>query len=155
MDISRIPEQLADHIKEETEKAGYDLVDMIAKGGNRGFFLEIILDKEGGITLDECGNFNRHIAYWIDENDVLKTGYTIDVSSPGLDRELKSDTALLWATGRQVEVRVYEPVCGKNVLIGKLVEGSGEDTLTLEDENGETVVIDKGNISRTKLWVEL
>jgi len=152
--IAKIPEELAEFIREEIGKMNYELVD-ISTRGSRTFFLEIVIDTEGGITLDECGSFNRKITSWIDDNNVFKSGYTLDVCSPGLDRILKSDMDLLWATGKQVEVRMHEPVDSKNVVIGKLARTDDKDTLTIETVDGSTVCIDKSNVTRVKLRMKI
>jgi ribosome maturation factor RimP len=152
--IANIPEELTKFIREEIRKMDYELVD-ISTRGSRTFFLEIVIDNEGGITLDECGSFNRKITSWIDYNNIFESGYTLDVCSPGLDRILKSDMDLLWAAGKQVEIRMHEPVDSKNVIIGKLVRADDKDTLTIETVDGSTVCIDKTNVTRVKLRMKI
>ena len=151
MEKDRIPEELTQFIREEAEKANYELVDIIARGG-RGLFLEIVIDKEGGITLDECGNFNKRIISWMDGQNKYNRGYTLDVCSPGLDRELKSDKDFSWAVGRQVEVKTHEPLDKKTSVIGKLLKGNAEEGVTIEAEDN-TVCIGRDNIAKVRLWV--
>jgi len=149
-----IPEELKDFIEKEAERAGYAVLELTAKSG-RGFHIEVVLDKEGGITLDECGELNRRISSWIDEKGLLGEEYTVDVCSPGLDRELKNDQDLTWGTGRDVDVNFHQPVDGKSSVIGKLV-GVGEDnTFTIELDSGDNITIDRKNVARVKLHVEI
>ncbi len=153
MEKGRIPEELAEFIREEAQKSDYELVD-ISAGGGKELFLEVVVDKEGGITLDECSSFNRKIMSWIDGRNIFRQGYTLDVCSPGLDRELKSDSDFSWAIGKQVEVRMHEPLDKKSSVIGKLLKGSTEEGITVESEGG-TICVEKGNIAKVRLWVSV
>jgi ribosome maturation factor RimP len=145
-----MPEELVKFIREEAERSNYELVDISAKGG-RESFLEVVIDKEGGVTLDECSSFNRKIMSWIDEQNVFDRGYTLDVCSPGLDRELKSDNDFSWAIGKQVEVKVHEPLDKKNLIVGKLLKGNTEEGVTIEAD-GNTFCVKKDNIVKVRLW---
>ena len=98
-----IPEELGKFIQDEAGKEGFQLVDIVSRGGNTAFF-EIILDKEGGISLDECSKFNSKVSTWIEEQDMFSGNFTLDVCSPGLDRLLKSDGDFEWAKGKKVKV---------------------------------------------------
>ena len=149
-----IPENLRQYILDEAERSGYQVVDISTRGG-KGFFLEIILDKEGGIKLDECGAFNRRISAWIDGEGLFGGRYTLDVCSPGLDRILRSRSDFTWASGKQVEVTTHELLEGKNPIIGKLLKGNLDEGLTLEGEDGREIYIDREKIARTRMHVVL
>ncbi len=150
----RIPEKLEEFIREEAKKRGYQLVDLSTRGG-RTFFMEVVLDKEGGITLDECSEFNRHVASWIDEEGIFEYEYTLDVCSPGLDRELKSEGDYSWAVGKDIEVRTHEPVNEANLTVGKLLEVKGREGILMERPDGQTVFVEKKNIAKAKRWVSI
>jgi ribosome maturation factor RimP len=150
----RIPEELAGFIREEAEKAGYQLVEITTRSGN-AFFVEIVIDKKGGITLDECSDFNRKIMSWMDENKMFEGGYTLDVCSPGLDRELRTEGDFWWALGKQVRVTTHEPVEKMSSIIGKLVKANEKEGITVEQDNGSTVHVDKNNVAKAKLWVSI
>lgn len=149
---SRVPKEVVEFIKAEAEKHKYQVVDITTKGGGT-FHLEVTLDKEGGITLNECGDFNRKLMEWLDANQMFLRGYVVDVCSPGLDRELKSDTEYAWAEGKRVKVSLREPVDGKGEIVGKLVKAG--DDLVIEDEKGRSVTIKKKNLIRARLHVAL
>lgn len=154
MERSAIPEKLMDFIREEAKKLGYEIVDITIRSA-RSASLEIILDKEGGITLDECGDFNRLVMTWIESEKLFGRGYTLDVCSPGLDRELKTSSDFVWATGKEVEVSTHEPVDKKSAIIGKLIESNDAEGVTIEEKSGNKVTIDKANIAKAKLWVSV
>jgi len=144
-----------DFIANEAEKLGYYLVDVATKGGKR-LSIEIEIDKKDGISLDECGRFNRVISHWIEEKKIFPQGYTFDVSSPGLDKRLETDGHFLWATGKPVHIVTHEPVNGRHEIQGIL---SGYDVnsgvLTLELDGGRTIGLEKKKIARAKLYYKI
>jgi len=147
----KIPEKLTSFIQEEAEKHSYELVD-ISTGSGRNFSLEIVLDKKGGISMDDCVVFNRLVMSWIDEEKMFKDGCALDVCSPGLNRALKDDRAFLWAVGRQIKVNTHEPVGTRNTIIGKLLKASAqEDDIVIEKDDGNTVCVKKSDIATAKL----
>lgn len=154
MDRNFMPEELSEYIRKEAENSGYEIVDLATRGG-KGFFLEIVLDKEGGITLDECTAFNRKVTSWMDGQKMFEGGYTLDVCSPGLDRPLKSDSDFMWALNKQIQVKTHEPVNGKSAVIGKLIKTDGDKDITIQDEDGSEVRIERSNVARAKLWVSV
>jgi len=153
MNFSKIPEKLLEFVREESKKAGYELVDVIAKG-SRTFFIEIVLDKKGGITLRECIDFNKKIASWVNLEDVFTSKVALDVCSPGLDRELKSESSFLWGKDKYVEVRGREAAGGKHIVSGKLIERNSSGDVFLEMPDGKAVCIDSENVIKVKLKVE-
>ena len=152
MITARIPEELEKLIREEAEKAGYVIVEMSTRGG-KGFFLEVVLDKEGGITLDECGEFNKKIVLWVDSQGLFGGRYTLEVSSPGLDRELKTDDALSWASGKTVEIIARDPIEGANAVVGRLLGGSFQGSISLKKEDGTVLNMESVKISKIRLRV--
>ncbi|MFH1310656.1 MAG: hypothetical protein ABIH85_08285 [Candidatus Omnitrophota bacterium] len=145
----KTPEILLEFILQKALKEGYDVVDIEVKG-SRNFFMEIVLDKKNGITIEECGNFNKKIISWADKNNIFSRSYTIDVCSPGIDRELKSDSAFLWGRGKRVEIRLREPVDGKNVIEGTLVKKNDDGDIIVEI-GGNEICIREENVNKTKL----
>jgi len=150
MESGRLPENLIAFINEEACKSNYRVVDVTSKG--RGTLsIEIVLDKEGGISAKECGDFNRLIVAWIDANGLFNGYYVLDVCSPGLDRELVTINDLKWAEGRGVCVMTREPVDGKTRFIGKLIGPVNEAELVIEDVEGQRTRIERKKVSRAQL----
>ena len=143
-------EELIEFIGGEAGRLGYTMVDISSRKG-RGLFLDVVIDKEGGITLDECGDFNRKIVAWIDRQEIFGQGYTLDVSSPGLDRELRSDTEFLWAVGKQIKVKTQESIDGRTEITGKLLEVDSAESIIVGEAEGTTICIARDNIAKARL----
>jgi ribosome maturation factor RimP len=101
----KILEELKDFVEKEACKLGFTVLEVSVKG-RFGLAVEIILDKNGGITLEECSKFNLTVSSWLENSDVAGKGYTVDVASPGIDRVLKSDADFNWAVGKKVKINI-------------------------------------------------
>jgi len=153
MAVRDIPEELVSYIRAKAEKSGYRMVSLSSVGKGMSL-IEIVLDKENGITLDECARFNRGIVSWIDENGVLPGNYRLDVCSPGLDRELKDDEDFQWASDKKVCVMTREPIDGKTEILGVLSGFSDNGEIAVREDGGNVVRIERGKITRAKLHVD-
>ena len=122
-------------------------VEFKRRGSER--FLKIILDKPGGITLDECASVNTELGDILEKENVIDEHYCLEVTSPGLDRTLKADNDFVWAVGKKVKATTYKAFDGKNVFKGKLV-GLGEGSIVIED-NGVSAEIPRNMIAKAKL----
>ena len=87
----------------------FELVDVeyVKEGGN--WYLRAYIDKEGGITVDDCEVISRTLSDWLDREDFIADSYTLEVSSPGLGRPLKKDKDFERSLGEAVELRLYKP----------------------------------------------
>lgn len=117
------------------DEMGYELVDAELVKEGPGRYLRIYLDKEGGFTLDDCERFHRAIQTKLDavEYDFL------EVSSPGVDRPLKTERDYERALDAEIEVRLYKPLNGSKVYQGILV-GYDEETIRLATPSGEVAI---------------
>ena len=87
---------------------GFELVELEYKREGRGWTLRFYLDKEGGITLDDCADASREIGMLLEVEDVIPSAYNLEVSSPGIDRPLKKATDYERFKGRLVKIKTYE-----------------------------------------------
>jgi len=108
---------LDNYLKEQ----GLDLVDLIYRYEGRSLVVRILTDKsEGGISVGECAKLNRDICLILDEKDILKEGYILEVSSPGLDRPLVRKEDFLRCRNKEVRFFLNEPINEKMELQGKI-----------------------------------
>lgn len=94
----------------------FEIVDVeyVKEGGN--YFLRAYIDKEGGITIDDCELVSRALSDLLDREDFIPDSYVLEVSSPGLGRQLKKDKDFNRSIGKEIEIKLYKPV---KVLDGK------------------------------------
>jgi ribosome maturation factor RimP len=110
---------------------GLTLVDVDVARGRRTA-LRFFIDKPGGVGVDDCQRFSREIGDLLDVSALIPGSFDLEVSSPGLDRELETERELRWAVGRRVHVYTREPVDGRREFVGRLEE-VGEAFLTLAE----------------------
>ncbi len=106
-------------------------VEYVKEGPN--YYLRIYIDKEGGVTIQDCQVTSRAIEKVLDEKDFIEEAYHLEVSSPGLDRILKKDREFKYFSGRLVEVKLYKAQDGEKHYTGILV-GKTDETLYIDDE---------------------
>jgi ribosome maturation factor RimP len=132
-----IVREIAETVADELGYYVWD-VEYVKEGARR--ILRITIDNEEGITIDDCEKFHRTIDPKIDEADPIEESYYLEVSSPGIERELKTPMHISACEGWQVEVKLYAPVNGTKVFKGTLCEcpegkiiiENGEGTLEFE-----------------------
>lgn len=120
------------------EELGYEIWDVeFVKEGTRRI-LRVTIDQEEGITIDDCEKMHRAIDPVLDEADPIECAYYLEVSSPGIERELRTDRHIEACIGCRVEARLYAPVDGTRAFIGTLA-AFGDGKVTLETASGERV----------------
>ncbi|MBE6098728.1 MAG: ribosome maturation factor RimP [Anaerovibrio sp.] len=102
----------------------------------KDWYLRVFIDKEGGIEIDDCQALSGRLEEILDERDIIKGSYILEVSSPGLDRELKKPKDFQREKGKTVDVSLFAPVDGNKLIVG-----------VLKDYDGENITIDEQTIS--------
>ncbi len=142
MPIEKIEEALLPIASEQ----GLEIVEVEFKQGKEPA-LTVYIDREGGVDLDACEKFHRAIDPLLDELDPTEGApYTLNVSSPGLDRPLKTDRDFAKCQGQRVEVKLFAPLQGR-----KLVEGilTGHDAACVYlEEKGQPLKLEKSKIAK-------
>jgi ribosome maturation factor RimP len=138
-----------------TSGRGFELVDVEVKRERGGHFVRLYVDKDGGIGLDELQSVSEEVSAILDAEDPIDSTYTLEVSSPGLDRPLRTEAEYRRFVGRLVKISSYETIDGRRHWTGRLqsVDG-GLVTVTLEKEKGTTAQIPFAKIAHGRLEVE-
>lgn len=138
MKKSEIVDRVEKMVTAITDEKGYEMVDVeyVKEAGQ--FYLRVVVDKEGGISLNECEEVSRELSPKLDENDFIKENYYLEVSSPGIDRALKRDKEFVKYKGRDVEIKLYKAIDGVKQFEGELVG--------LDEENNIVVIINNEEI---------
>ena len=134
------------------EELGLELVEVQYRREQSGWVLRLIIDKQDGVTLNDCTVVSREISQLLDIEDFIDQAYNLEVSSPGLDRPLKSMTDFQRFIGRKAKIKTIEPIAGQHVFIGKIHQTEGE-TIILEVGRKE-VEIPFLQVSKARLEVE-
>ena len=115
--VTDVVAQLAAPIVEQMGCTLWD-VEYVKEAG--AWFLRLYIDKEGGISIEDCEAVSRPVSDLLDEKDPIQTGYTFEVSSAGLDRTLRKPEHFAKCQGEQVDVKLYRPVDGRKDVTGVL-----------------------------------
>jgi ribosome maturation factor RimP len=149
MDRQAIIEELKVIIEDYLKSQSLDLVDFIYRYEGRDLVLRILIDKpEGGISLDECASCNQNISRILDEENILETRYILEVSSPGLDRPLKTKNDFLRCINREVKFFLNESIEGKLELDGIIQKVDGAAVYI--DTKDRSLAIPILNINKAK-----
>ena len=148
MNDPALQEAVEELIVSYLKNQGVDLVDLQLSGSPRNRTLRIDVDRADGITVGECARLSRGIADVLDTHDPISGRYVLEVSSPGLDRPLKSDRDYTRAVGRAVKVILD----GGRVLVGRLTRYDGAELVFNVD--GQTHVVPAADVRRANLHFE-
>jgi ribosome maturation factor RimP len=133
--VLSIAEQVADLVGPALEDMDFELVDVEYLSRHGKWVLRLYIDKEGGVTLDDCARVSREFGDLIDVKDIIIHKYVLEVSSPGLDRPLKKEKDLEHAIGKKIKVKTVAPVKGRQNYTGYLMNFQ-KGILYIELENG-------------------
>ena len=142
-----VEETLTNDIRELIEKEGFEFVDLKYVPRGNASILRVFADSSTGITIEECKMFSGLISDFIFKYNRIEGRYTLDVSSPGIDRPLLTERDFRKNINRNAVV-MYKDSGSENEVIGKIIDV--DDKLTLE-VNGEKIVIPLDNIIKGKI----
>jgi ribosome maturation factor RimP len=128
----------------------FELVDVeyVKEAGN--WYLRVYIDKEGGITVDDCEIVSRSLSDLLDGNDFIEDSYILEVSSPGLGRPLKKEKDFKRSLGKEVEIKLYKAVNRQKDFEG-ILKSYTEQTVTIEMDEEETITFDRSDIALIRL----
>ena len=148
-------EQKAESILEPLLKAeGFLLVNVEYKWEQGSWVLKVFLDKDGGVTLDDCVRMSAEFGQLLDLEDIIPTSYRLEVSSPGLDRPLKKEEDFIKYSGRKVRIKTKDQVLGRRNFKGDLL-GCADGKIMIRVEGSEVFNIPLSSILKANLEVEL
>ncbi|HJC48292.1 MAG TPA: ribosome maturation factor RimP [Candidatus Lachnoclostridium pullistercoris] len=127
----------------------FELVDVewVKEAGT--WYLRAYVDKEGGISVDDCEIVSRQLSDWLDKEDFISESYILEVSSPGLGRPLKKEQDFARSIGKDVDVKLYRARDKRKDFTGVL-KAYDENTVTIEEE-GQELVFERGEIALIRL----
>jgi len=148
-DIRQKVSELAIQVAEEQGMEVFDL-ELLGKGK---LLLRVIIDKEGGVTLDDCERFSRSFSALLDVENPIPGSYTLEVSSPGMDRPLKNMSDFEKNIGKLARVVTAEKIRNQSFFIGR-ISGIEGNSIRLSVK-GQEIPIPFDSISKARLEIEL
>ncbi len=133
-------------------REGMELVDLEFQRESKGWVLRLYIDKGGGITLDDCSRISHEVGRNLDIEDFIQTPYTLEVSSPGLNRPLKTYKDFMKYCKHLVQVKTFNPIGNRRRFKGRLQEVS-EDNIGIEVD-GILFQIPISNVAKAHLEID-
>jgi ribosome maturation factor RimP len=128
---------------------GMELIEVQYRREARGWVLRLIIDKEGGVTLDDCTLVSREMGRTLDVEDLISTPYTLEVSSPGVNRPLKNERDYLKYRDHLIRVKTFSPVENRREFKGKLL-GIANNLIEIQIDEG-VYQIPLANVAKANL----
>ena len=151
--MSKISEEVEKYLTPIVEGLGYEIVEVEFAKKYNGDNLTVFIDKPEGITIDDCEKVHNAIDLPLDElNPTNDKTYTLNVSSPGIDRPIVTDKDYTRNIGCDIEVKLFQAILKKKTYIGKLVRFSNDEVVL--DIDGKEMVIDRKLISKATKFID-
>ncbi len=131
---------------------GMELVDIEYRRESKGWILRLYLGKEGGVTLDDCTRVSQEVERSLDVEDFIQTPYTLEVSSPGLTRPLKTEKDFIKYCHRLIKVKTVDPIENRRQFKGRLL-GVSENRIEIEVDGG-VFQIPLSNVAKANLEID-
>lgn len=149
--MAKVTQITADLALPFVEQAGCTLwdVEYVKEAGS--YFLRVYIDKEGGVSIQDCEAVSRPLSDALDEADPIQDSYVLEVSSAGADRVLKKPEHLDRFIGEEVEVKFYKARDGRKSCVAILRGYTQDGRLTLE-ENGAQFTLEKQDVAQVRLY---
>lgn len=144
---------LYDLLEPVVEEQGYELVRVLTTGGEKNLTLQLMLDTldQTDITVDDCAKVSRAVSDFLDEKDPIKEKYTLEVSSPGLDRPLTKPAHFERFKGFEAKIETLEKVENHKRFKGKIADVTDQNVVI--DVEGQQFVIPFELVSKAKLVI--
>ena len=155
--MNGLPERVEGEIEKIVSSEGLELVHIDYRRQGRSYLLRIDIDKEGGVTHEDCELISNQVSTYLDVEDPVPGEYELQVSSPGLDRKFYKTSDYRKFVGRTVRVKTSKPIRGLHVIVGKLKEFDGATVVVTDPKvkKDPDYAIPLDVIKETRLEVEI
>lgn len=147
--MAKIDEALEQIANEVCPRYGVYVYDTEYKKEGSEYFLRLYIDKDGGVTIEDCENVSREISPLLDDLSFIKEAYIFEVSSPGIDRALSRPWHFEKVMGEEIEVKLFAPIDGSKELCG-ILKGYADGIITMETGEKE-ITIEKNKAASVRL----
>ncbi len=140
MDNEQLVNKVKELISDIFQREGIELVELSYRRRKEGMVLTFLVDKPDGISLEECSRLNHEMDQLLDKSGIMNERYLLEVSSPGLDRPLRTREDFIRAIGKPVRIISHLPVDGRDVHSGELCGINDRDIVIIGKDNLSTVI---------------
>ena len=142
--MTSLEKKIEDLVKPIIENLGYKVYDVIYQKEGKDNYLKIFIDSDKGIDLNDCEKVNNSVNDILDEKDYIKAQYYLEISSPGLERNLRRDEQFLDNINKKIEVHLYNSINNNKTVSGILTEYNDSNIII------DNTKIEKSNIASAK-----
>lgn len=143
--------QIAERIAEEK---ALELVQVELIGADRGLTVRIFIDKEGGVSHEDCAKVSREVGDILELEEIIPTEYILEVSSPGLERELFKLKDFVRYAGSLAKIKTRQPINGQRNFRGRILAVEGEE-IVFDDRTNGTVKVPFEAVKEAKLEIDI
>ena len=151
-----MPKEIVDRVSAIADpilsNEGMELVEIEYRRESKGWVLRLYIDKEGGVTLDDCTRISQEVGRSLDVEDFISTPYTLEVSSPGLARPLKKEKDFMKYRNHMIKVRTIDPIENRRQFKGKLL-GITENRIEIAMDGGVFQIL-LSNVAKANLEID-
>ena len=148
--MAKIEEKIEELVTKPITDLGYRVYDVMYVKEGKDNFLRIFIDNDKGISLDDCEKVNDAITDMLDEADIIKDQYFLEISSPGVERNIRKDKHFEESIGKEVNIKLFKPLDNKEKEITGILKGFDKETVKIETDKNEEITIPRNNISSIK-----
>lgn len=154
MELRSIAERVEEIASKAVATSDIELVRVEIAGTKRDQVLRVFIDKEGGVTLDDCSRVSQRIEAVLDAEDIIPTRYVLEVSSPGIERQLYSLADFAKFSGKLAKVRLKTKIDGQQTLVGTIAGVAG-NAVSFDDRNLGSVTFNYEQVDKANLKIDL
>jgi len=151
-----MPKEIVDRVSAIADpilsNEGMELVELEYRRESKGWVLRLYIDKEGGVTLDDCTRISQEVGRSLDVEDFISTPYTLEVSSPGLARPLKKEKDFMKYRNHMIKVKTIDPIENRRQFKGKLL-GITENRIEIAKDGGVFQIL-LSNVAKANLEID-
>lgn len=148
--MAKIEEKIEELVTKPITDLGYRVYDVMYVKEGKDNFLRIFIDNDKGISLDDCEKVNDAITDMLDEADLIKDQYFLEISSPGVERNIRKDKHFEESIGKEVNIKLFKPLDNKEKEITGILKNFDKETVKIETDKNEEITIPRNNISSIK-----
>ncbi|HZR81960.1 MAG TPA: ribosome maturation factor RimP [Candidatus Binatia bacterium] len=147
MSRNAVPEAVSTLVEPVAREHGLELIDVEFRPQGRRSVLRLVLDRDGGVGLDELSLVSREVSDLLDVHDVVPCAYVLECSSPGINRPLRKAEDFARFVGKAVRIRTHASIAGSRNFSGRLA-ASSDDAIEIEDASHGRVTVPLAEIER-------